>query len=132
MAACDAAGNESELKDVESVFIDTTPPRLVELALRNITENSFDLTARATDNGELTGFTVTLASDAGETREIFLASDGSGDYPWTIDEITEGTWTITVTAEDFRGNTSAHTFHWQFTAGVPMPGVTVTWYPPAA
>ena len=132
VAACDAAGNESELRDVESVFVDITPPRLVELILRNITEDGFDLTARATDNGELAGFTVTLVSDTGETRENFLLSDGSGDYPWRADELTEGTWTITVTAEDALGNTSTHTFHWQFTAGVPMPNVTVTWYPPAA
>lgn len=131
VAACDAAGNESALRDVESVFIDTTPPRLVELTLRNITEDSFELTARATDNGELTGFTVTLTSDTGETRENFLLSDGTGDYPWTAEDLTEGVWTIKVTAQDSRGNTDSYTFHWQFTAGVPLPGAAVTWYPPA-
>ena len=112
--------------------MDTTPPHLVELTLRNITEDGFELTARATDNGELAGFTLMLSSDAGETRGSFLASDGSGDYPWRAEKLTEGTWTITVTAEDTRGNTDTYTFHWQFTAGVPLPGASITRYAPGA
>lgn len=127
-AARDAAGNESELQDVGSIFIDTTPPKFVSLSIRNITEEGFDLYARAEDNGMLLGFTVTLTSDTGEVHESFLLTDGAGEYPWTAEGLTEGVWSIAVTAEDARGNTSRYAFRWQYTAGTALPGRSVTWY----
>ena len=130
VAVCDAAGNESELRDMDTVFIDATPPVLRELTIRNIREDGFDLWARAEDNDALAGFTVTLVSDAGERREIFLLSDGSGRTPWSAEGIPAGTWTLTVAAEDLRGNRTEHTLRWQYTAGEARPGVSVTWYAP--
>ena len=130
-AARDAAGNESELLSAGSIFIDTTPPVFRELAIRNITETGFDLYASAEDNGMLLGFTVTLTSEDGETRENFLLSDGSGDYPWTSEPLEEGVWTVTVTAEDSRGNAVSHTFDWRYAAGTALPGRSVIWYAPA-
>ena len=127
-AACDAAGNESDLVDAGSVFIDTTPPVLRELTIRNIREDGFDLLARAEDNAQLSGYSVKLTSDTGETRTNFLLSEGG--VLWSAERLTEGTWTISVTAEDARGNTAGYTFRWQYTAGEARPGETIRWYAP--
>ena len=127
-AARDGAGNESELMEAGSVFIDATPPVLRELTIRNIREDGFELLARAEDNAEIAGFTVKLTSDTGRTREHFLLSSGS--VLWSVEELDEGTWTISVTAEDGRGNTAGHTLFWQYVAGEARPGETVSWYAP--
>ena len=111
-----------------SVFIDATPPVLRELTIRNIREDGFDLWARAEDNDALAGFTVTLVSEAGERRETFLLSDGSGRTPWSAEGIPAGTWTVTVAAEDQRGNRTGHTLRWKYTAGEARPGYSVTHY----
>ena len=130
-AVRDAAGNESEALSAGTVFIDTTPPVLRELTVRNITETGFDLYARADDNGELLGFTVTLTDEKGRTAENFLLSDGRGTHPWTAGPLTEGVWTVKVTAEDNRGNTASHTLFWRYEAGTALPGRSVHWYAPA-
>ena len=124
-AACDAAGNESVLADVGTVFIDTTPPILRSLTVTDITESSFSLHYRATDNHRLAGLTVTLISDTGETRSAFLVTDGESDFPWTAENLTEGVWTLSVTAADAAGNESGYTFDWKYTAGTARPGLTV-------
>ena len=48
----------------------------------------------------------------------------------SVEELDEGTWTISVTAEDGRGNTAGHTLFWQYVAGEARPGETVSWYAP--
>ena len=129
-AARDAGGNESELRELGSVFVDATAPVLECLCIHDITENGFLLTLRGSDNGALGGFTVTLRSDSGEVRENFLLSNGRGDYPWAAEGLEEGLWTVTVTATDLCGNSSSHTFRWQYSAGQALPGVSVTWFGP--
>ena len=49
---------------------------------------------------------------------------------WPAERLTEGVWTISVTAEDLCGNTAGYTFRWQFTAGEARPGESVVWYAP--
>lgn len=39
--------------------------------------------------------------------------------------LTEGVWTISVTASDAAGNESRYTFDWKYTAGTARPGLTV-------
>lgn len=129
-AARDAGGNESELRELGSVFVDATAPVLECLRIHDITENGFLLTLRGSDNGALGGFTVTLRSDSGEVRENFLLSNGRGDYPWAAEGLEEGLWTVTVTATDLCGNSSSHTFRWQYSAGQALPGVSVSWFGP--
>ncbi|MBQ3276273.1 MAG: peptidoglycan-binding protein [Oscillospiraceae bacterium] len=127
-AACDAAGNESPLTDAGSVFIDATPPVLRELRIQNIREDGFDLVAMAEDNYRLAGYTVRLRAETGEMRESFLLSDGG--VLWPAERLTEGVWTVSVTAEDLCGNTAGYTFRWQYTAGEARPGESVVWYAP--
>ena len=43
----------------------------------------------------------------------------------TAEELTEGVWTLTVTASDAAGNESRYTFDWKYTAGEARPGLTV-------
>ena len=124
-AACDTDGNESPLADVGTVFIDTTSPVIRSLTITDITETGFLLHHRVTDNGTLAGLTVTLTSDTGEERSTFLVTDGESDFPWTADGLTEGVWTISVTATDAAGNGSRYTFDWKYTAGEARPGLTV-------
>ena len=124
-AACDAGGNESPLAEVGTVFIDTTPPVLRSLTLTDITESGFSLHYRITDNDRLAGLTVTLTSDTGETRSTFLVTDGASDFPWTAENLTEGVWTISVTATDAAGNESGYTFDWKYAAGMARPGLTI-------
>ena len=124
-AACDTDGNESPLADVGTVFIDTTSPVIRSLTITDITETGFSLHHRVTDNGTLAGLTVTLTSDTGEERSTFLVTDGESDFPWSADGLTEGVWTISVTATDAAGNESLYTFDWKYTAGEARPGLTV-------
>ena len=124
-AACDTDGNESPLADVGTVFIDTTSPVIRSLTITDITETGFLLHHRVTDNGTLAGLTVTLTSDTGEERSTFLVTDGESDFPWSADGLTEGVWTISVTATDAAGNGSRYTFDWKYTAGEARPGLTV-------
>ena len=124
-AACDTDGNESPLADVGTVFIDTTSPVIRSLTITDITETGFSLHHRVTDNGTLAGLTVTLTSDTGEERSTFLVTDGESDFPWSADGLTEGVWTISVTATDAAGNGSRYTFDWKYTAGEARPGLTV-------
>ena len=124
-AACDTDGNESPLADVGTVFIDTTSPVIRSLTITDITETGFLLHHRITDNGTLAGLTVTLTSDTGEERSTFLVTDGESDFPWSADGLTEGVWTISVTATDAAGNESRYTFDWKYTAGEARPGLTV-------
>ena len=124
-AACDTDGNESPLADVGTVFIDTTSPVIRSLTITDITETGFSLHHRVTDNGTLAGLTVTLTSDTGEERSTFLVTDGESDFPWSADGLTEGVWTISVTATDAAGNESRYTFDWKYTAGEARPGLTV-------
>ncbi|MCI7203798.1 MAG: hypothetical protein MR972_06625, partial [Oscillibacter sp.] len=124
-AACDTDGNESPLADVGTVFIDTTSPVIRSLTITDITETGFLLHHRVTDNGTLAGLTVTLTSDTGEERSTFLVTDGESDFPWSADGLTEGVWTISVTATDAAGNESRYTFDWKYTAGEARPGLTV-------
>ena len=127
-AARDAAGNESDLADAGSVFVDATPPVLRELRIENIRADGFDLVAMAEDNARLAGYTVRLHSETGELRESFVLSEGG--VLWPAERLTEGVWTISVTAEDLCGNTAGYTFRWQFTAGEARPGESVVWYAP--
>lgn len=124
-AACDTDGNESPLADVGTVFIDTTSPVIRSLTITDITETGFLLHHRVTDNGTLAGLTVTLTSDTGEERSTFLVTDGESDFPWSADGLTEGVWTISVTATDAAGNESRYTFDWKYTAGEARPGLTI-------
>lgn len=124
-AACDTDGNESPLADVGTVFIDTTSPVIRSLTITDITETGFSLHHRVTDNGTLAGLSVTLTSDTGETRSSFLVTDGESDFPWSAEGLTEGVWTISVTASDAAGNESRYTFDWKYTAGTARPGLTV-------
>jgi len=124
-AACDTDGNESPLADVGTVFIDTTSPVIRSLTITDITETGFSLHHRVTDNGTLAGLSVTLTSDTGETRSTFLVTDGESDFPWSAEGLTEGVWTISVTASDAAGNESRYTFDWKYTAGTARPGLTV-------
>ena len=93
--------------------------------ITDITETGFLLHHRVTDNGTLAGLTVTLTSDTGEERSTFLVTDGESDFPWSADGLTEGVWTISVTATDAAGNGSRYTFDWKYTAGEARPGLTV-------
>lgn len=124
-AACDTDGNESPLADVGTVFIDTTSPVIRSLTITDITETGFSLHHRVTDNGTLAGLSITLTSDTGETRSTFLVTDGESDFPWSAEGLTEGVWTISVTASDAAGNESRYTFDWKYTAGTARPGLTV-------
>lgn len=124
-AACDTDGNESPLSDLGTVFIDTTSPVIHSLTITDITETGFSLHHRVTDNYRLAGLTVTLVSDTGEERSTFLITDGESDFPWTAEGLTDGIWTITVTAADTAGNESAYTFDWKYTAGEARSGLTV-------
>lgn len=124
-AACDTDGNESPLSDLGTVFIDTTSPVIHSLTITDITETGFSLHHRVTDNYRLAGLTVTLVSDVGEERSTFLITDGESDFPWTAEGLTDGIWTITVTAADTAGNESAYTFDWKYTAGEARSGLTV-------
>ena len=124
-AARDTDGNESPLADVGTVFIDRTSPVIRSLRVTDITESGFSLHYRVTDNDRLAGLTVTLTSDTGEERSAFLVTDGASDFPWTAEELTEGAWTLTVTASDAAGNESRYTFDWKYTAGEARPGLTV-------
>lgn len=124
-AACDTDGNESPLADVGTVFIDTTSPVIRSLTITDITETGFSLHHRVTDNGTLAGLSVTLTSDTGETRSSFLVTDGESDFPWSAEGLTEGVWTVSVTASDAAGNESRYTFDWKYTAGTARPGLTV-------
>ena len=124
-AACDTDGNESPLADVGTVFIDTTSPAIRSLTITDITETGFSLHHRVTDNGTLAGLSITLTSDTGETRSTFLVTDGESDFPWSAEGLTEGVWTISVTASDAAGNESRYTFDWKYTAGTARPGLTV-------
>ena len=124
-AACDTDGNESPLADIGTVFIDTTSPVIRSLTITDITETGFSLHHRVTDNGTLAGLSVTLTSDTGETRSSFLVTDGESDFPWSAEGLTEGVWTISVTASDAAGNESRYTFDWKYTAGTARPGLTV-------
>lgn len=124
-AACDTDGNESPLADVGTVFIDTASPVIRSLTITDITETGFSLHHRVTDNGTLAGLSVALTSDTGETRSSFLVTDGESDFPWSAEGLTEGVWTISVTASDAAGNESRYTFDWKYTAGTARPGLTV-------
>ena len=124
-AACDTDGNESPLADVGTVFIDTTSPIIRSLTITDITESGFSLHYRVTDNDRLAGLTVTLTSDTGEERSMFLLTDGESDFPWAAENLTEGVWTISVTATDAAGNESRYTFDWKYTAGQARPGLTI-------
>ena len=95
------------------------------LTVTDIGESGFSLHYRVTDNGVLAGLTVTLTSDTGEERSTFLVTDGAGEHPWTAEGLTEGVWTVSVTASDAAGNESRYTFAWQYTAGKAQPGLTV-------
>jgi len=126
LAARDAAGNESEPVSPGDVFVDDTPPRLRRVTVSDVTEQGFTLTAEARDNNVLRGFRLELTSDAGTIREEFFPCSGTGR--WTVDGLTQGTWTVAVEAVDQSGNTSAVTFGWQYTAGEALPGFSVTRY----
>lgn len=82
------------------MFIDTTSPVIRSLTITDITETGFSLHHRVTDNGTLAGLSVTLTSDTGETLSSFLVTDGESDFPWSAEGLTEGVWTISVTASD--------------------------------
>ena len=124
-AARDAAGNESAFLDAGTVFVDATPPALRQAEIWDIREEGFTLSARATDNGTLSGFRVTATSDTEQRVEVFI--DAAGGYGVrALEDLTDGTWTVTVTAVDVCGNETGYTFGWQYTAGQAEPGRTVT------
>jgi len=125
-AARDAAGNESELLAVGSVFVDTTPPQLRSVRLWDITEDGFTVTAQMADNGTLSGFRVLAESDTGARREDFCFSNGVG--VWRMEGLDEGVWTVTVTAVDSANNERGYTFAWRFVSGQAQPGRSVTHY----
>ena len=125
-AACDAAGNESELYSPGTVYHDTTAPELRCLTVSDIGEDGFVLTAKATDNVAVAGFRVRLTSAIGTVREDFY--DGNGYGAFEIRGVGPGTWTLAVTAVDVRGNESGYTFDWKYTQGAGQPGVSVTHY----
>ncbi len=124
-AACDDDGNESTLTDIGTVFVDMTAPTIRSLTITDITDSGFSLHYAIEDNSAVAGLTVTLTSDTGDEVSRFLVTDGTSDYPWIAENLTEGTWTITVTARDAAGNETPYTFAWQFTPNNASPGLTV-------
>ena len=124
-AACDDDGNESALTDIGTVHVDMTAPTIRSLTITDITDSGFSLHYAIEDDCAVAGLTVTLTSDAGDEVSRFLVTDGTSDYPWIAENLTEGTWTITVTAQDAAGNETAYTFAWQFTPDNAAPGLTV-------
>ena len=126
VSALDAAGNESPRRELAPVYVDATPPVLRCLRVSEITAEGFVLSVDARDDRAVALVRVELVSDSGQQREQATASDGRTDV--TFGGLTDGVWTITVTAEDGCGNRSSYTLAWQYAAGTALPGRTITHY----
>ena len=124
-AAVDAAGNESELAYISTVYVDTVPPRLAEITVGDITSDGFTVSLRAEDGSGVVSCRSRLTSDTGEVREN--ENDG-GVGLWTETGLNSSSWTVTVEATDDAGNTAQYTFRWHFEAGHPEPGLRLCHY----
>lgn len=125
-ASLDAAGNGSDWFSAGTVFVDTTAPRLREVKVSDIGAEGFALSIWGEDNGEITGFRVTLTSENREAVEEFRIS--AGYDTWEVPAPETGTWSLTVTAVDGCGNETGYTFSWRYTAGEAQMGRTVAYY----
>lgn len=124
VAALDAAGNESDSVSPDVVFVDATPPKLDRLTVSDITEEGFTLTVSGSDNGSLAVFRAVLTDQDGNVRRVDFDEDKMNVC--TVSGLAEGTWSVTVEAEDTCHNRAEYAFRWQYEAGHARPGLTVT------
>ena len=104
VTATDAAGNISDASDALSITIDATAPGKPSI----ITTTSLTNDATPTIEGIAeAGSTVTLFVDGETTGITTTADETTGAYTITPAELSDGDYSLTVTATDAAGNISA-------------------------
>ncbi|WP_177222696.1 Ig-like domain-containing protein [Chitinophaga sp. YR627] len=122
VTATDVAGNTSVASDPFPLTVDiTTPPTppapTLVGGIGNVTnDNTPDIKGTAEKNS-----TVTIYS--GTTIVGTTTADNSGNYTFTFPTLTDGSYTIRVTATDAAGNTSAKSGTLVFTVDTQAPAV---------
>ena len=134
VTATDAAGNTSAPSASFAVTVDTAAPAAP--AITSVTDDVALTTGAVAPNGNTNDAAPTIAgtADAGSTVDVYdgttllgtVTADGSGNWGFTPSTpLADGTHTLSVTATDPAGNTSAPSAPFAITVDTAVPAAPV-------